>query len=362
MITNGMRTTPVVRVFANSQDITTKIRERLKSLRLVDETGTTSDIVEITLADHDPANRIAIPPTGAELELFIGYDGEKAHRMGLFVCNEVELSGFPGEVVIRAHAAPYEVSKGGQIDLQTQKTRSWPNGTTIGAMVKRIAGEHRMAPFVSGSLADIALPHTDQSRESDMNLLIRIAKRYDAIAKPAGGELVFVKRGAARKVSGGGLPRVTLTPKDGNSYRVTIANRESAGTVVAYYREMRAAKRHEVAVGSGDPVIQLRMSYADRASAENAARSRLRSRARAERTLTYSFPGRPDVTAEALAVMQGFREGVDGDWLIKRAEHYIGPDGYRTSIECEQPNSAKGAQDASSAEAVDSEQRATEVA
>lgn len=38
----------------------------------------------------------------------------------------------------------------------------------------------------------------------------------------------------------------------------------------------------------------------------------------------------------------GFREGVDGDWLIKRAEHYIGPNGYRCLIECEQPNSADG--------------------
>jgi phage protein D len=102
---------------------------------------------------------------------------------------------------------------------------------------------------------------------------------------------------------------------------------------------MRKAQRREVTIGDGDPVVQLRMAYADRVSAENAARAKQRSRARAERRLTYTLPGRPGITAEALATMQGFREGVDGEWLIKLAEHYIGPDGYRTSIDCEQPNS-----------------------
>jgi len=355
---------PTFKIVANSDDITKKIQERFKSLRLVDETGTLSDTVEIALADHDSDKRIALPKPGAELKVSIGYDTPHdmtLRYMGLFVVDEVELSGYPCEMVIRARAAPYETSKGGKKDLQTQKTRSWPKGTTLGAMVKRIAGEHRLQPAISPALAAIALPHTDQSHESDMTLLSRLAKRYDAIAKPAGGSLVFTKRGDAQSASGKERPGVTLTPKDGNAYRVVIASRDSAGTVVAYYRDTRKAQRREVTIGGGDPVFRLRMAYSDRVSAENAARAKQRSRARGERRLTYTFPGRPEVVAEAIATLQGFREGVDGDWLIRRAEHYIGSDGYRTTIECEQPNSAKDAQAASSADAVDSEQAATEV-
>lgn len=351
---------PIFKIVANSNDITKTIQERFKSLRLVDETGTLSDTVEIALTDHNSDDRIALPPTGAELKVSIGYDTTLRY-MGLFVVDEIELSGYPCEMVIRARAAPYETSKGGKKDLQTQKTRSWPKGTTLGAMVKRIAGEHRLTPAISSALASIALPHTDQSHESDMVLLSRLAKRYDAIAKPADGLLVFVKRGEAKSASGKERPGVTLTPSDGNSYRVVIASRDSAGTVVAYYRDTRKAQRREVAIGDGDPVFRLRMAYADRVSAENAARAEQRSRARAERNLTYQFPGRPEVVAEAIATMKDFREGVNGDWLIKRAEHYIGPNGYHTIIACEQPNSAKDAQAASSADADDSEQDATEV-
>ncbi len=74
---------------------------------------------------------------------------------------------------------------------------------------------------MSPHLASIALPHTDQSHESDMNLLSRLAKRYDAVAKPAGGTLVFTRRGIAKSASGQDLARITLTPKDGGDYRMT---------------------------------------------------------------------------------------------------------------------------------------------
>lgn len=356
----GLNIEPAMRVIADSKDITDKVRERFRSLSLTDCAGTESDTVEITLSDHLPDKPIAVPPRGAELEVFIGY-GEDVQRKGLFVVDEIELAGFPCEMVIRARAAPQEKSKGGKTDLQTQKTRSWAKGTTIGAMVKRIAGEHRMTPAVSSELSSIALPATDQSHESDMNLLSRIAKRYDAIAKPAGGALVFAKRGDAKSASGADLPRVTLTPKDGGAYRVTIASREGSGSVVAYYRDTRKAKRHQVTAGEGEPVVRLRMSYADAVSATNAAKAKHRSGARSLRKMTYTLPGRPELAAEAIVVMKGFRADVDGEWLIERVEHYIGPNGFTSRIECVQPNSAEGPAKAGGAKVEDTEQVATVV-
>lgn len=338
----GLNVAPAYRIVANSSDITAVILDRFKSLRLVDETGTTSDTIELALADHNPEKPIQLPPTGAELEVSIGYDGT-LRRMGLFVCDEFEISGFPSQLIIRGRAAPYEKSKGGKTDLQSQKTRSWSKGTTIGAMVRKIAAEHGLSAAVSPELSAIALPHTDQAHESDMNLLSRIAKRYDAVAKPAGGVLVFANRGDGLSSSGEAMPRTTLRPEDVGSYRVTIASRDSAGTAIAYYRDTRKAERREVKVGDGDPVIRLRMAYSDAVSAENAARSEQRRRARQERTLSCEFPGRPDIVAEAVITMAGFREGVNGDWLVKTAEHYIGPNGYKTTIECERPNAATSA-------------------
>jgi phage protein D len=168
---------------------------------------------------------------------------------------------------------------------------------------------------------------------------------YDAIAKPDGGALLFIRRGDAQSAIGAALPHTTLTPEDGGTYRGTIASRDSPGTAVVFYRDVDLAERHQVRVGEGEPVKRLRMQYKDRRSAEAVAIAELRQRARRERTLSYSFPGRPEVLAECIVDLQGFREGVAGRWLVTRAEHYIGPDGYRCAIEAEQPNSAPRVQE-----------------
>lgn len=356
----GLNIAPSFKVVANNEDITGKITSRLKSLRITDETGISSDMLELHLADHDPSDPIQLPPLGAELEAFIGYDGQ-VRRMGLYICDEVQISGYPGSMMLRARAAPFEASKGGKSDLQTQKTRTWKKGTTLGAMVERMAAEHGLAAAVSEALASIVLPLTVQSQESDMNLLLRLAKQYDAIAKPGGGRLLMVKRGESTTASGERIPDVTLTPADGSAYQVSITAREDAGTTIAYYRDVRGAKRQEVKVGSGEPIVRLRMAYADRETAEAAARARHLQHARQKRTLTYTLPGRETLMAEATVIMQGFREGVDGSWLVKSAEHNLGNEGYVTRIECEQPNSAEGVQAASSAAVAEGEQVGSEV-
>lgn len=355
----GLTYLPQFRVFANSSEITEAIADRLRALRITDEAGTTSDMLEILLADNDPSAPIAIPPTGGELEVFLGYNGA-LKRMGLFICDEIELSGYPGEMSIRARAAPYEESKEGKTDLQTQKTRSWKKDTTIGSMVKKIAGEHGMTASVSPDLAAIKLPHEDQSSESDMNLLLRLAKRYDAIAKPAGGKLLFVKRGDSKTASGADMPAFTLTPDITTDFRVVMATRDSAGTVVAYYRDTGMAKRKQVKVGNGEPVRRLRMGYRDQASALEAAKAEQRMRARGEQKISVNTPGDPTIAAEAMMTMQGYRDGVDGEWLVTRVEHYFGTaTGYRCTIEGEIPNKDKDVSDADS-DVEDEDQDGTE--
>ncbi|MDR3445748.1 contractile injection system protein, VgrG/Pvc8 family [Dyella sp.] len=329
---------------ANDKDITAALAERFVRMSLTDETGFNSDTFEVTLSDTDESNPVKIPPTGAELQVWLGYNDVLTPK-GLFVCDEIELTDAPSTMIIRAHAAPYEGTPKGKRDFQTQKTRSWPANTTIGAMVSKMAGEHGMTPATSPELANVQLPHIDQSAESDINLLVRLAKRYDAIAKPAGGKLIFAKRGNARTVSGADLPNITVTRKQvvPGTLRLTIARRDSAGTVVAFYRDNRAAARHQVSVGSGDPVKRLRTGFKNAAMATAAVEAELAKRARGELRLSFSMAGQPNMTAETNLTMDGtFRDGIEGDWLVTRVRHSEGPDGFRTDVEAEKHQSAHG--------------------
>jgi phage protein D len=299
---------PTFRVLANSKDITDTIAARFISLSLTDETGVTSDLLEIVLAD-DPAQPIQKPPKGAELEVFLGYDGQ-AQRMGMFVCDEIEFEGWPMQMTIRARAAVFDKTPAGKADLQTQKTRSWDKGTKLGDMVAKIAKEHGMEPAVADSLKSIPLPHIAQSDESDLNLLVRLAKKYDGAVKPADGKLVLAKRGESKSVSGQSLASISLTPASGiTSFHVTEASKDDAGTVVAYYHETKQAK------------------------------AELARRSRGTTTVTLNMPGRPDVAAECPLNLSEFRDGVDGDYVITRVAHTLDKDGgYKCRVEAELPN------------------------
>lgn len=329
---------PTWSITADQVDITAAIASRFISLTLTDAVGMESDMLEITLADNNPLAPIAIPPTGAELQLSLGYDGMNL-PMGLFVCDEVELAGWPGEMVIRARAATYDKSKGGKSDLQTQKTRSWPKGTKLGDMVAKIAKEHGMEPAVAASLKFIVLPHTDQADESDINLLLRLAKKYDAVVKPANGKLVLAKRGESKSVSGETLASVALVPTDCTAWRMVLAKRETAGMVVAYWHAVKQAKRNEVKVGKGEPVRRLKQYYPTQEMALAAARAELSKRERGEQTVALTCTGSPLIAAECPLTLAAFRPGVDGEWLISRVTHRLDASGgYVCDLEAEKPN------------------------
>lgn len=337
-----MGLTPEFRLLANGGNITETIKACFLSLSFTDEAGLESDTLEIVLDDGDTAAPIQLPPEDAELELFLGYDGA-ATRMGLFVVDEIELTGWPSNLVIRARAAPFVKSTGGKAHLQSQKTRSWAKGTTLGAMVAKMAGEHGLEPAVSPSLASIALPHTDQADESDMHLLVRLAKKYDGVIKPAGGKLIMAKRGEAKTMGGEQLPAVTLAPGDVSGFSVRFARREVSGSVVAAWHEPKKAKRHTVTVGEGEPVTRLRMQHTSREQALASATAAMAKRKRGEAELSIAMEGRPDVMAEAPLTLEGFRDGVAGDWITKRVVHTLYKDaGYTCSIDAEKPNETDG--------------------
>lgn len=332
---------PTFTLTANTNDITAAVKDRFVSLKLKDETGNTSDELTITLADHDPTSPIAIPPTGASLALSLGYTDTGITAMGNYIVDEISLEGPPDHLIITARAAAFDQGNDGAYHLQTQKVRSWKAGVTIGAMVAKIAKEHGMTSAVDSTLSSVALPHVDQQDESDLNMLLRLAKKYDAVVKPNGGQLVFAKRGQFKSVSGQTIPAITIDKSDCTTYGYHQQKRESAGTVVAYYHAVKQAKRHLVTVGTGEPVRRIKQYFQTQDEAKAAAQAELAKRSRAMQTFHITMPGRPDVAAEGKVTLTGFHPDVPTTWIIKTVEHDLDASpGYSCSIELEQPDAS----------------------
>jgi phage protein D len=315
-------TTPGFRIEANGGDITQLIADRLISMRLNEQAEQQSDSLEISLDDRE--KRVPVPANGTWLRVWLGYS--KPVYMGAFAVDEVELSAGPRSMVIKATA-----SNTAPTLQKEQRTKSWHN-TTLGAVVQEIAGRHNVVPMLKGQLASQQIKHEDQTNESDQAFLTRLAEKFKATIKPADGKLVVVPR--ADKDNAG---NVTITLEEVTSWRATLKNRGAYGGVKARYLDRTVNKEKTVSAGESGgalPVFEEKQLHKTQAEAQKAADSRLQSLRAGEVRVSITLPGRPDVNAEGLVTLQGFRGEVDGTWNVKQVTHDLSGSGYVTTVEC----------------------------
>ncbi|UTW01245.1 hypothetical protein KDW99_09000 [Marinomonas rhizomae] len=227
--------------------------------------------------------------------------------------------------------------QGAKVLMTTQKTRSWEAKTILGDLVRIIGVEHGIIATIAVELATIVLPHIDQVNESDMALLTRLAKQYDAIAKPSGDYLVFAKRGELTTATGTSIPDVDYTREQTGGHRLLISRRVKSGSVIARYRDIQTAKTLEIKVGTGEPAKRLTKTYATQDEAQAAADAEYKRTQRNEQRLELAVVGNPYLVAGGAINVSGFRTGINAKWLIDRVEHEITKrSGYNCSVQCKQ--------------------------
>jgi len=165
-------TKPAFKIVADGDNVTRAVADRLVSLRITDEAGQTSDSLEITLDDR--ASRVPVPRSGAWLKVWLGYStgGKLPVYMGSFAVDDVDLSGGPRSMTIKATAAQTapELVKG-------QKSQSW-HGKTLGEVAQEIGKRNGLQVVIKGNLASTQIKHEDQTNESDQAFLTRLAEKH----------------------------------------------------------------------------------------------------------------------------------------------------------------------------------------
>lgn len=319
---------PIFSVSANGNDITGILAERLTSLRITDEAGFKSDAATFTLDNRKLELRV--PSSNAELDIKLGYENGESWITGKYLVDEIRLTGRPNTLVIGAKAADMRRS------LKAPTSRSWDQ-VTIGEIVTDIARLHQYVPKVSEALASILIPHMDQTEESDMHFLTRLAQLYGAVFKPANGFLIFAPRHQLLSATGKTLPLLEINEKDcTGQWEYVSVERGRYQSVVARYRDMDANTDVEVKVGTEDPVYTLRTSYSSAEEARAAAQSKKDAMDRGVATLTIPLIGMPAAKAERPLITRKFHPIVNSvQWIIKKVGHTFDGSGLRTSIDAE---------------------------
>ena len=320
---------PAFRVTVDGNDIAQLISPRLMSLELTDNRGIEADQLSINLSDHD--GLLSIPPKGAMVRLWLGWSDTGLVDKGTYTVDEIEHSGAPDMLSIRARSADLRKA------LKTKRERSWSN-TTLGDVLGDIAIGNGLTATIAGVLDGLPILQLDQANESDANLISRLGEEFDAVASVKAGCLLCMPAGCGKTASGLDLPHITLTRADGDQHRYLLADRDSYDGVRAYFYDANSAKKQEAIAGGGENLKDLRHTYSDKQSALRAARAEFNRLRRGSATLSYTLAvGRPDLIPELTYTLHGVKAEIDEIiWYGGNVQHNLSPDnGYTMSLELE---------------------------
>lgn len=296
------------------------VKDKVISIRLTDESGTIEDVVEIGVDYRD--ENIATPN---ELNIALGYRESEVVPMGIYAVNEVTIQSPPKTLLIKAHATNLKIS------LKKKVSKNWEQ-ITLGNLVKEIAQKHGYGYKVAEEFENVLIPHINQTEESDISLLTKIAIEREAIAKLAGGYILFIPKGQAKSATGKVLGTTTIAPKDTINWKVHFTVSRYNSVIAQWYSYEKGETLQEVA-GSGEPSYTIQTTiYSNIESALSAANAKLKQLKRNNATLEITMPGNPELFAEAKLNLVGFHQDIDGEWVIDRAEHVIDSSGYRTTL------------------------------
>lgn len=310
------------------KQISPELDARLISLTLVDKRGFQSDQLDITLANHD--GRLALPTRGAKLSLAIGWKEIALIDRGIFIVDEVEHSGAPDQLTIRARAADMRNA------LPGKRSQSW-HETTLAEILDSIASRHGLKSRVTPQLRSTPVDHIDQTDESDLHFLTRLAERYDADATIKAGHLLFIPQSGGITAAGKRIPPVTITRQLGDSHRYVVTDRNTYTGVIATWYDANTARRRSVLVGDELDAKTLRGNLATEADALTEAKAELQRMKRAGSTLSIELAeGLPNLYPETPVITQGFPVDIDDTpWVVVEVSHSISDNGYSGSVSLE---------------------------
>jgi phage protein D len=221
--------------------------------------------------------------------------------------------------------------------LRTRVERSF-HGVTLGEILQQIAARHRLVARIDPALGARKIEHIDQTNESDLNFITRLAKLHDAVATIKRGRLLFLPIVGTTTSTGESLPVIEITRADGDNHRYHTSDRDAYSGVRAYWHDPKRAKRRGVLVGVNGNAKRLKETFANEADARAAAHAEWRRIQRGAATFELHLAlGQPLLTPQTPVKLSGWKKVIeDTEWLSIKVRHHVTPEGgFVTQVELE---------------------------
>ena len=310
-------------------------------LTVTDGVGASTDTVQFRIDDKEGI--IAPPRTGEGLSIVGGYRDGARRNFGSFVVDEVTLDGYPQTIDVQCQS----LAAKGMGKLRETKSYKPPEYQTYGDVFREIAGKIGLTPAITSALADVPLRYEMQSEERPAAFLTRIFGKLGGAVSVKDQHLIATEKGKGTSATGIVRPPIYVASgKNLISYSVSVRDKPRHGTVEATFFDREAAERKSVKIETGDdgPTFLIRSPFPGEDEAKRAAQAKVGDLRRATGSANFLIDGDPDARAEAELYAYGIRSLVDGVWRATNVVHsWSGSSAYTTTISCELPTSAQGA-------------------
>ncbi|MBX9444185.1 contractile injection system protein, VgrG/Pvc8 family [Dickeya chrysanthemi] len=340
---------------------TRNLSQRLISLSLHDVMGFESDQLSLDIDDSD--GKVLMPKRGEKISVKIGWKGKALEDKGTFVVDQVSHSGAPDRITLSARSVNFRG------DLNTPRDGSY-NATTLGDIARTIAERYGLLASIETSLVNTPIVHENQSKESDLSFLCRLARKYSGTVAIKNDTLRLFVAGSGTAADGKNVATYLIERSDGDSHSFTIADRIANTSITANWHDSGDTKTHTVKIsrqrktqaktstshpsaksatqpsdlstddylaGEEDSQQTLQTTYSSQDEATQAAVSKWRETQRGTVTFSISLArGMENLKPGALVSLKGFKQVIDDrQWTIKRLTHTIAGSGFTTAIELE---------------------------
>jgi len=304
--------TPDFKVEVNGKDVTANVKKHLVSLSLKDESGDATD--ELTLNFDNLFKR---PKYKDKIKVWLGY------RTGLYYCGSFLVQTTEknqNSLRVRATSTNFTT------EIKKKRNRSYEN-ISLCDLIKKIADRNGLK--YRCNFNDVFFKHLAQTDESDLNLLNRIAKMYNATFNIKNDTIIFVKK----QSESDNLPIFEIDRKDVSSYSIKYANKTLYKSVKAVFHDTKENKVKEVVFGSGEPQYVLQDTFKDESEALKRAEGIMDLLNSGIKSGNLTMDGM-NIIAGAKLKLNGFGED-DGEYSIKRVTHSLNGSGYTVRVEFE---------------------------
>ncbi|CAI8863707.1 phage late control D family protein [Pseudomonas serboccidentalis] len=309
--------TPAVKIYGANSAL---LNQRLISWEHIDAAGFESDQLTLTI---DLEGLEGLPNLGGKIGLEVGYLESGMVDKGQFKVTRLTPTLFPFRLTLVATAAPF--SKDDETGFKQRRTASH-GPTTLGSLFHELVSSHGFSPRVAPEVSMIRIEHVDQSNETDMSFLTRLAKKYNAVTKPYNDVYVLARPGQTKSLSGQVLADVTLSVTSNNrpgdhafvSATLEESAREQTKGCKTCFWDGAAGVLRWVETGLA-PFKTLRQKQPSEADAIAVGEGEVRKMLRQKYKVKITCPGDPRLAAEGLVLLdETWPDFMRGRWSIDK--------------------------------------------